>query len=819
MLVLFNGVLLFPLLFMGRVISPNDIFYNYDPWRSVQNVEAQNPIVNDPPASYLTLVSLLKEDAGAFHWNRYIASGVPGFGSVASAVLSPFVLLAALLPLSLFYTAFILLKLNSGYCAAYVWLRHERLGRAGAAIGAMVFAGAGTYAVWWLWQATNGTTLYPCVLILVVRLMERRSISFFKTALLALAFLLSGFPAVVVYAAYITLAYFVFTALRRRSWPSWSSLGKVVAAALLALVVAAPLLAPFIRFLGETGYLEARSNASLLSVYPTSHLRLLIDPFFLGDPVAHRWLRNGAIQVSDNLVETTLYLGLLTLPLVALGLFGRRLRAKWFWFVLLAALFLLMFATTPLSTLVGKLPGLHYSPLTRLRVLLPLAAAALAANGVAVLLRIFRSKPKLLRALPLLCALAIAYDLSFFAARFYPYLPPAVAEVPVTDSIRFLRTQPMPFRVLPTFDDFWPNSSELFRIEDIRSHFSSEARYRRMLQRVDPDVWGGSGTVLVFNSLKTRFDDPFLSLLNTKYVLEQPSIDILRWKVELPPDSWDRPTRIGTAEATVEVGVEAPEVRALSLAVQVEKSMNARVRWRVERPETNAIIGDGETAFEQLQRWGHIYLPLREVARRDEHLLVTFETSAGWLKAPSSPTSPLHVVEVTSPLVPLLELNDGRVFLNTRAMPRYHAVWDVRSETFEAWLRDADFDPKRTVMLESEVPDILRGLAAVPVSARKVAFRVRSYSSSRQEVEVESAAPFAFVAAEKLTPELTLTIDGREARPLRANGLFFVVRVEGGRHNLVLQRKIGREWWPWSTAAALLIGLGGIIERVKRGRS
>ena len=60
------------------------------------------------------------------------------------------------------------------------------------------------------------------------------------------------------------------------------------------------------------------------------------------------------------------------------------------------------------------------------------------------------------------------------------------------------------------FNYFWPNAAELFRIEDIRSHFSSEEKYRTMLHRIDPTSFGGSGTVLNFNSLHFQFTDPLV---------------------------------------------------------------------------------------------------------------------------------------------------------------------------------------------------------------------------------------------------------------------------------------------------------------------
>jgi len=60
-------------------------------------VEAQNPLLNDAAASWYGRWALLKSDPAAFHWSRYVGGGVPGLGSVASAVISPVILIPVLL--------------------------------------------------------------------------------------------------------------------------------------------------------------------------------------------------------------------------------------------------------------------------------------------------------------------------------------------------------------------------------------------------------------------------------------------------------------------------------------------------------------------------------------------------------------------------------------------------------------------------------------------------------------------------------------------------------------------------------------------------
>ena len=133
----YNFVLFFPVLFMGRVLSPNDVFFSYSPWSSLQSdaVPPQNLLINDPPTGMYTHISMVKEDWRTFHWVPYTGGGVPGFGT-ANGVSTPLILVPALLaPLPWFYTAMVFVRLNLAFFFAYLWLREERIGRRGAAIG------------------------------------------------------------------------------------------------------------------------------------------------------------------------------------------------------------------------------------------------------------------------------------------------------------------------------------------------------------------------------------------------------------------------------------------------------------------------------------------------------------------------------------------------------------------------------------------------------------------------------------------------------------------------------------------------------------
>src|SRR5205807_801154 len=161
-----------------------------------------------------TQVALLR-GGGAFHWDPYVACGIPGVGW--AALISPFILIATFaVPLAWFYTALIFLKLNVAFFFAYAWLREERIGRRGAAICAIVSSRAS--------EASRATRI----------------------------------------------------ANAGGSLDSLRSLGmtlmRTLIAVLIALMIAAPFLATFTQFIQRSGYLGARQNLSLTVFYPPHHL-------------------------------------------------------------------------------------------------------------------------------------------------------------------------------------------------------------------------------------------------------------------------------------------------------------------------------------------------------------------------------------------------------------------------------------------------------------------------------------------------------------------------------------------------------------------
>jgi hypothetical protein len=768
-------------------------------------------------------MSLLKS-GGAFHWNPYVGCGIPGVGSSAAAVLSPFILIPVFaLPLTWVYTGIIFLKINIAFFFAYLWLREERLGKRGAAIGAIVIAGAGVYAVRWLWQATNATALFPALLWTVRRAFGRRRLSIALTIAIALAYALSGFPAVMAYGATLAVVYAIFLVIRERVLPV-RTIAAGIGAVVIALIIAAPSLVPFAQLVRRTGYLGVRENVSLKTFFPISELRSYVSPERLGNNALKSWRGDPAIPaVLNNFVEATVYAGIVALPLALIAALNRRARSRWFWLAAAAVMLAAMFGFAPVAQVIGRLPGFKYSPLARLSLLVPIPAGYFAAAGSAWLLGTIQRHGRVV-ALVLTAAIAVAAagDLALFAGRFYPYLEPAKAIVPETATIAFLRSQPAPYRIAPFFDYFWPNSAELLRLEDVRSHFGSEAKYRRLLQRVDPTSWNGSSTVLQFNSLKFNFSDPIVGMLGIRYFIEHKGMDIVKWTTfsSTVPGVKESGAFILKPDAAVQrtVRADVQPFYAIEIPVTIEATVGHAPQLIAQLIRYGAVVYERAFTPDEIRVMGKIYVPFRPYVRSGDSAVLRVQSvgiRANMLQSVPSPgDDPMFYGVVQTPVIFDRELPDGRIFRNVAEVPRFRVARRVEK------MSDADFLARRDIDLADEAV-ITDATAAVPPTSDAGVVYLTRYAAEEQQLKSDSPAPFFLASSEKLTPELRITVDGHEARAVEINSVFAGVAVPAGSHSIVFSRRIARGWW-WPAGLGLLafvlIAIVEIARAVRRMR-
>lgn len=801
---------------MGRVVSPNDVFYAYEPWASHRPASVpgiQNPLMNDPPTAWLPLMHMLKSGAPTFHWDPTIGSGVPGYGSSGSAILSPLIFLPTLLvPLTWVYTAIILLKINVAFWFAYAWLREERLGKTGAAVGAVIIAGAGIYSIRWLWQATNATVFYPALLWVVRRAFNRKRTPVSVIVLLATAYALSGFPSAMAYGIYLAAAYALFLIIRERRFPVISA-ARIAGGSIVALLISLPFLVPFAQFLQRSGYLALRENAAE-RFYPLSHWRSFFDPQRLGNPVWKNWIGDPALTSLNNFVDGTIYVGVLALPLAAIALFHRRKR-RWFWVAATLFVLLCMFGIPPLAGLVAGLPGFKYTSLARVSLLLPVCVGYLAAAGASLIQRPFRRRWRPAgRGTAMVLAGLLAWDLGVFAGTFHPYLEPKDAVVPTTRVTDFLRAEPHPFRLVGFLTYLWPNGAQLYGIEDVASHFGSEAVYRRLLHRIDATAWSGTSTVIMFNSLQFQFTDPLVSMLGVRYFLEHRPIDIIKWTVF----GATKPAVAETGSfvlppgpvAQRRIAIDDEPFWAIEIPVSVESARGAAPRVDVELVTNGSVVWSRTFHTSDVEALNKVYVPLRTHARAGDDVQLRLwanSMSVRLLKAdaPAGETG-FYYGRVTIPLVFDRELPEGRIFRNLAEVPRFTAVRRVRKLNDEEFLAATDIDFAEEAVITDDP------VFPPPTVAADATVELKSYAPAEQRLVTTASAPMFLASSEKLTPELRIEIDGRPARPIEINTMFAGVVVPAGRHEVTFTRRIARGWWPLSMAGVLLLVAIAVLE-------
>ncbi|HWW63118.1 MAG TPA: hypothetical protein VN181_17210, partial [Thermoanaerobaculia bacterium] len=438
--------------------------------------------------------------------------------------------------------------------------------------------------------------------------------------------------------------------------------------------------------------------------------------------------------------------------------------------------------------------------LTRTAALLPLPIGYLAAAGAAWLASKVRR-----RAVIVAIALLASLDLAVFAKRFQPYLDRADAAIGSTPVIDFLRADKPPFRVVPFFNYLWPNTAQMFGIEDTRSQFMSELAYRRLLLRIDRGAWSGKGTILGFNSLDFHFDDPVVGMLGVRWFLEHRSIDIVRWKtheatVPVTPGAHTIPLDVASS-VRIEVPVDAEPFWAIDVPVDVASTEGAAPRLVATLEKNGAVAWSRAFTPDDLRAIGRMYVPLRPYARLGEHvtLVVRSRGIRGSLEG--------HYSRVKTPVVFERELPDGRLFRNLAEVPRFHAVTRLRK------LNDDEFLAARDIDLASEAVITDDPVMLPDVDGRDARVTLTKYEPAEQRIATRSTAPFFLASSEKVSPELRVLIDGNGARIIEINTMFAGVVVPAGRHEVRFERRIGRGWW-WVAAIGAALWLAIAIAEV-----
>jgi len=321
--------------------------------------------VADPGASawaaepFHRLNARLFRDGHVPHWNPWSACGTPLLADQQSAPFYPLNALLHLLPAWTGWDAFLLARLLIAAAGTILWLRSLGLSRPSALLGAAGFTLSGRLVAYVNDVTLNVDALLPALLWSLERLRGTG-----RPAALALvtgAILYGGMPEP---ALFVLVTGGLYTLARR------VPLARAAAASLVALLLAAPVILPFLEYLGEASH--RHDGPAGLAAKLVRWAVLLVHPrFFAAEGVP-------PLTVPLDLGLPWVGAALPALALLGLGRgpFPRRLLGG------LALFYLLKTFDAPLVREVGRLPILRLCFFPKyLAPVFALAVAALAARG------------------------------------------------------------------------------------------------------------------------------------------------------------------------------------------------------------------------------------------------------------------------------------------------------------------------------------------------------------------------------------------------------------------------------------------------------
>ncbi|GIG39627.1 hypothetical protein Cph01nite_13890 [Cellulomonas phragmiteti] len=372
---------------VGRaVFAATDLLNGLAPWSTYGYGDGTvgNPWPGDTIDSVTPRLLLLKDtllSGRILWWNPYVAGGSPLGSLPDSSLFSPMTWPWLLLPDTYAPGGVKLVEVAVASAGMALLLRRLGLSPAARAVGALAFVSSGFMIAWTGWPQTRVAALVPLLLWAVDRVVcERRRRDVLLIAVILASMLLGGFPAIVVYAAYTSIAYGAVRLWRARATArQWlGSLAIGASGAVLGVGLAAWQLVPFAFNAATAISFERRSQTPDMHL-DWSALATAFAPGMLGAIDAEFW------GGSRNPVERFSFIGATTLVLVVAAFLRRRpdghaAHPLLFAGVGAAAGTALVYAGVLLGP-VQALPGFDTSFVGRLRVILGLLFAIAAAYG------------------------------------------------------------------------------------------------------------------------------------------------------------------------------------------------------------------------------------------------------------------------------------------------------------------------------------------------------------------------------------------------------------------------------------------------------
>ena len=104
----------------------------------------------------------------------------------------------------------------------------------------------------------------------------------------------------------------------------------------------------------------------------------------------------------------------------------------------------------------------------------------------------------------------------------------------------------------------------------------------------------------------------------------------------------------------------------------------------------------------------------------------------------------------------------------------------------DASVADADFDPRRTALIEVD-PDELPQLTPTGSASKPMTAQLVAYEPTRLTIATDAESPTVLVVSEMFYPGWEATIDGERTPIMLADYLLRAVYVPGGQHQIQMR--------------------------------
>ncbi len=795
LLALFVLVYLWPVLLGGKILSPVSLLYGVAPWTAFKPHDVgsySNALLSDVPTAdypWRFLIRQLLHEGTFPSWNPYVFGGIPLYSNPQTGLFSVFSLPLWILPLNYGIGVGAALKLWAAGFGSYLLVRQLRLGFLPGLLAGVCFSFSAINITWLTHETLPAVAaLLPWMLWLVERIFQgtgrRGRVGSIAGLAVATAFGLGGgHPGMQVHLIAAVAVYAGLRALVMPRGTGWSERVRPLAIAagglaLGVLLMGVMLVPEALSSRGTIGTL-ARNHAQATlpgTKMPLTVIRTVLFPDWWGRPSG---IEKGApittlaegVAIGVNYNERTLYAGGVGLLLAVVGLAagGGRWR-RMAPFAVLAFLGLAIPLHFPgLYQLVTNLPAFDLVQNQRLHFVWAMGMAVLAAFGLQAVME--RPAGDRWRLVVGICAVALGAaavalaamgaggsDLRDVWAHFWSGKDfDSSSVIKLVSGVWWLALA-LAVGLLLLAARRWPQRAAWVAAGIVLLAAADMLHFANRYQPMAPKTAIPPVTRSIAYLQRHRDDGRILGIGSTlvnDWTLTYGLHDIRGYD---PPQPSPRMLRLWRVAEPEQLDWMAFSVGSLSPTVlQVASTMGARY----------VIAGPG--------------------VQRPE--------------VDEAPERALRVV---------YDGPDARVFENARAAPRALAAPIVRivpgEDETRATLVDPRFDPRREVVVERGEPGVSDALAAASGSPGDVT--VEDPSNARVVLHARMPRRGLVVLNDNLTPGWSVTVDGRDARPVRVNDLMRGVVVDSGAHTVEWRYRV-----PGLRVGLVLtlLGLAGLV--------